>query len=64
MYNYINNNQDGNIVWKEVLIMKKLSKKEAKKVMGGKKYHCDYCSFSTDSHDVMVMHYKGLHNIT
>lgn len=42
----------------------KLSKKEAKNVTGGKKYQCRYCSFSTDSRDVMTMHYKGLHNVT
>lgn len=61
MYYFINKYR--NKKRKEASIMKKISKEEAKKVVGGKRYKCQYCSFSTDSHDVMVMHYWGLHNV-
>lgn len=61
MYYFINKYR--NKKRKEASIMKKISKEEAKKVVGGKRYKCQYCSFSTDFHDVMVMHYWGLHNV-
>lgn len=42
--------------------MRKVTEKEAKKVLGGKTYKCLYCSLtSTDSYKI-YLHMKAMHN--